>query len=582
MTRDIKVLYIDLTTGKMSRKLRPDLAEYLGGAGIATKLLQEEVLPQEDALDPRQPIILATGPLAMIYPSVTKTVAMFKSPLTGELGESHAGMRLAMAMRLAGVDAIVITGKSKGPSYLSISDQFIGIKNAEPLWGYSVEEAGRSLRELEPGSGHRSCVRIGPAGERLVSFACVNVDTFRHFGRLGMGAVFGSKMLKAIVITGAHDELVGDRPKYNVMYQELYEKCVRTAAMEKYHELGTPVNIKPLNAMGGLPTLNLQSGTFDKADEISGEAFAEERLIRKIACPGCPVGCIHVALSRRFFGEGYEVESATVSYDYELIFALGSFIGVSDKDAVLQLIEDVELYGLDAISSGIVLGWVTEAFEKGLISEADLGTTVAFGAVDGYRTVLRNLVKQPNQFYRDLARGLAYATKIYGGADFAAVLGGNEMPGYHTGYGSVVGLTVATRHSHLDNAGYSYDQSHAGPVDIEKLTDYLIEEEQIRCALNSLVICLFARKVYDLETTARALDAAGIPMTVEDLQALGRKIFALKLQIRSSMGFDLKQMTIPNRFFETPTLNGKLDRATTDRIMARYLEKIEQLVASEN
>ena len=198
---------------------------------------------------------------------------------------------------------------------------------------------------------------------------------------------------------------------------------------------------------------------------------------------------------------------------------------------------------MDAISSGIVLGWVTEAFEKGLISEADLGTTVAFGAVDGYRTVLRNLVKQPNQFYRDLARGLAYAAKIYGGADFAAVLGGNEMPGYHTGYGSVVGLTVATRHSHLDNAGYSYDQSHAGPVDIEKLTDYLIEEEQIRCALNSLVICLFARKVYDLETTARALDAAGIPMTVEDLQALGRKIFALKLQIRSSMGFDLKQMT---------------------------------------
>ena len=156
------------------------------------------------------------------------------------------------------------------------------------------------------------------------------------------------------------------------------------------------------------------------------------------------------------------------------------------------------------------------------------------------------------------------------------------MPGYHTGYGSAIGFTVAARHSHLDNAGYSYDQSNVGPVDIEKLTDFLIEEEQIRCALNSLVICLFARKVYDLDTTARALDAAGIPMTVEDLEALGRKIFTLKLQIRQSMGFDLRQMTIPKRFFETPTLNGKLDRATADRIMERYLEKIEQLVAPEN
>lgn len=575
--RDRRILYVDLSTGRLQRKVRPELNEFLGGAGLATKLLEEELYPRTDALAAEQPIVIAIGPLSTIYPSVTKAVAMFKSPLTGELGESHAGMRISLAMRAAGLDAVVIMGRSQNPCYLFVSDEDIAIRDATPIWGASVEETGRLLREIEPGTGHRSCLRIGPAGERLVRFAGVNVDTFRHFGRLGLGAVFGSKNLKAVVMTGRDDEPIIDLKPYSQMYDELYKKCVETGAMEKYHELGTPVNVAPLSAMGALPTRNLQAGQFEDAEAISGESFAEEKLIRKIACPGCPVGCIHVAMLRKFFGPGYEVESATVSYDYELIFALGSFLGISDKDAILSLIDRVELLGLDAISAGVALGWATEAFAKGLLTEEQLLTQPKFGDVVAYQEVLGNIVSQPNEFYRVLAQGAAQAAHRFGGEEFAAQLGGNEMPGYHTGYGSVIGFTVSARHSHLDNAGYSYDQSHQGPLDIDGLVDYLLVEEQTRCALNSLTICLFARKVYDLETSARALTAVGIPMTAERLMDLGKRIFTLKLRLKEAMGFDLGRVKIPGRYFETPTLNGRLDPQVAGQVLQRYIQRIKEL-----
>jgi aldehyde:ferredoxin oxidoreductase len=189
----VKVLDVDLGTGKVRVQKRADLFGYLGGAGLATALLREYVQPQADALAPEQPIVLAIGPLSTIFPAVTKVVAMFKSPLNGELGESHAGGRLALAMRYAGYDALVIHGQAARPTYLYIDSHEVRLKRADTLWGMDAEEAGRVLRDLEPGRGQRSIMRIGPAGERLVRYALVNCETYRHFGGLGLGAVFGSK-----------------------------------------------------------------------------------------------------------------------------------------------------------------------------------------------------------------------------------------------------------------------------------------------------------------------------------------------------------------------------------------------------
>lgn len=570
----VRVLYIDLGRREWRVDERPELARYLGGVGVAARLFTEGLVPDAEASAPEQPVVLGIGPLTTVFPMATKTAAVFRSPLTGEWGESYAGMRLAMALRFAGYDAVYLTGRAQRPVYLVVDRDGVSFKDARGLWGLDCEETGRCLREWEQGRGFRSIVRIGPAGERGVAFAGVNVDTVRHFGRLGLGAVMGAKNLKAMVVHGEKSIPIPDRRAYRAVYEEIHARAVDTEVMEKYHGLGTAGNVLSLNAMGALPTRNLRENRFEGAERICGEAFAQKTLIRKLACPGCPVGCIHVGLYRRSFAEGHEYESITLAYDYELIYALGSFLGLSEPGDVYALIEAVEALGLDAISSGVVLGWATEALEKGLIHTADLAAELRFGDLDGYLAALRGLVEQPTPFYAVLARGLHRATAELGGRDFACLLGNNEMAGYHTGYAFILGQTVGARHSHLCNAGYALDQEPGLTEDPDGVVDRLIAEEEWRNVLNSLAVCLFARNIYDPPTVVRALNALGVPAEAEDLARLGAEIFDLKLAAKKRMGFDLSQVTVPRRYFETPTLQGTLREDVLGDLLSRYRARI--------
>ncbi len=582
-SKSIRVLKIDLARKTFEVKERIDLIPYLGGVGIATKLLDEEVLYDKDPLDPNQPIIFAIGPLSTIFPVVTKTVCMFRSPLTVELGESYAGGRLAMAMLYAGYDAIVIKGRADRPVYLSVSSKMVQIKRADPLWGTSIEEAGRYLREMEAGRGFRSIVRIGQAGEKMVRYANLNVDTYRHFGRLGAGAIFGSKNLKALVVTGENSYPIPEEKvkEYRQVYQEIYTKITKTEIMEKYHDLGTPVNILTLNELKALPTRNLQSGSYDQAEEMSGESFAEERLVRKMACIGCPIGCIHIGQYRRMFGDkSHEYETLSLTYDYELIFALGSFLGTQNKDDFFALLDKVEAYGIDVMSTGVLLGWLTEAFKQGVVSEAELGTKLEFGYTEGYLKVMDGLVKGNNELYRTLALGTEAAAAKYGGMEYAMTFGKHEMTGYHTGYGAALGQAVGARHSHLDNAGYSVDQKYTLD-DKDAFVGAIFNEEVARCVSNSLTICLFARNVYDFPTTVKALHSIGVEMSEEDLHQTAQRIYRLKLEIKRKMGFDFHQLRFPKRFFETPSLPGQMKEEIMQDLLNRYIARVEQLVKEE-
>ncbi len=572
----IKVLYIDLSTGKIHIDQRKDLMEYIGGAGVAARLLEENLKPGLDALDECQPIVFATGALTYIFPVVTKTVAMFKSPLTGELGESYAGGRLAMSLLHAGFDAVVITGKASRPSYISLSRTDISIKDARALWQVPSEDVGRIIRDMETGAGKRSIIRIGPAGENLVRFASVCVDTYRHFGRLGLGAVLGSKNLKAISIIGDRDMPVQDFKEYFKVYNEIFKKATDTEIMSKYHDSGTPVNIEPLNLTGGLPTRNLQSGSFEYADNISGTVFSERNLVRKMACTGCPVGCIHIGQIRRIFDDGYEYEAINAGYDYELIFSLGSFLGVKSSDEILELIEIVENKGLDAISTGVSLGWATEAFNKNLIGLEHTIVPLGFGNTANYIKAVEFLAHRSNEFYRQLGEGSYSASQVYGGQDFALTFGKNEMPGYHTGYGSVVGFSVSARHSHLCNGGYSLDQN-LKEFNKEKLVQDLFKEEKERCLLNSLIICLFARKVYDRSTIMAALASIGRNYTSEELDSIAEKIYKTKIRIKKACGFNQLDVKLPKRAFETRSMTGQLDEVIAKELIHMFNDKIEEM-----
>ncbi len=571
------VLYIDLTNQSYHIEERRDLYEkYLGGIGVATNLMLEEYVEGTDPLDPEMPVILSTGPLSGVYPTCTKTVALFRSPHNGELGESYAGGHLAMSMRYAGYETVVIRGASKYPVYVAVHDDKVTFRDASSIWHLSSAiDVGKILREREPGAGRRSIIRIGPAGERGITYASVNVDTYRHFGRLGLGTVFGAKKLKALLISGNQEIKSPEHNTYKKTVSMLYDIIVKTGLTEKYHNLGTSENILVLNELKGLPTRNLQAASFEGAETISGELFAEKYLIRRVSCAGCPIGCVHVAMLKRPFSKAHEYETLNISYDFELIYALGSNLGVSDPEAVLELIDACEKAGVDIISMGVVLAWATEMQQRGIIStDETMKLKLSWGDKAAYLRAIDLVVQAPNDFYKALGRGVDYASKKYGGEEFAIQLGGLEIPGYHTGLGNVLGLSVGFRHSHLDNAGYAADQKAFNhQISDEQVVDSIIDEEDRRSILNCMVSCLFARNVYTYENMILALKGIGIEKTEEELKELGRDIFRKKYELKKKFGFKFENLTLPRRFFETASTTGIIEEERVRKAIALYRKK---------
>jgi aldehyde:ferredoxin oxidoreductase len=576
-----RVLYIDLARRRYGVEDRSDLfKESLGGTGVAIRLLDEECPPGADPLGSKNPIVLTVGPLVGHFPLASKTVAAFKSPHTGNLGESHAGGRSAVAIRMAGLGAIVIRNVSTMPIYLVVEGDQVHFRDASALWGMrSSYTVGSVLRKRESGSGLRTIMRIGRGGERQVSYAGVITETYRHCGRLGLGAVFGSKRLKALAIRGQRSLPVADRRAYRNVYDEIYKAATDSPLMKKYHELGTPMNVLPLDAIGALPTRNLQSGHFEGAEAISGERLAADYLGRRVACAHCPVACIHLAALRiPYLNDPYFYKTLMLGYDHELIYAMGSMLGVSDVSGMLQLIDEAEVQGLDVMSTGVVLAWTTEAVERGLISTRETDDlSLAWGDVPTYIEAAKRIVSQPNDFYRELARGVEHAATVYGGEDFALAFGGNEMPGYHTGPACHLGYLTGARHSHLDNAGYSLDQKAAAKGQLpapDEVAESLLTEERWRQVLTSLTICLFARGIYTPEVAQNALASVGFDWDAERLEQIGRETLRRKHAFKAREGFELAQLRLPRRIFETPAPAGSFDEGFMRRVMARFAEKL--------
>ena len=575
------VLIIDLTNKSFRVERRPELfEERIGGAGVAISLLSEFCKEGADPLGPDNPIILAVGALTSHFPLCSKTVAMFKSPLTGDLGESHCGGRSAVSIRMAGYGAIVITGESETPIYLSIGNNGkVRFRDASTTWEMkNSSTVAKVIRENEEMAGMRSIMRIGRAGINKVKYACVTAETFRHFGRLGLGAVFGSKKLQAIAVAGRSNLPVADGKEYKAVYDEIFNAATKSELMKKYHDLGTPINVKSLNELGALPTRNLQQSSIEGCENITGEHYAENYLGRRLACAHCPVACIHIAALREAYeDEPYFYKTSMISYDYELIYALGSMIGVTHSEGLLKLLDEVEVWGMDAMSAGVVLAWATEAFNKKLITDNDtMGLTPAFGDWETYLEMIEHIVAQPNEFYKALAEGADAASTKYGGKDFALTFGKNEMPGYHAGPASHIGYLVSARHSHLCNAGYSVDQKvllkDESSYKPEIVAKKLIDEEIWRQILSSLCICYFARGIYTADLVSKALTCAGLDFDKAKMKKVGEMIYREKFAFKKREGFDFDTLTIPKRITETTSPVGMIEesfvRKTIDYVKA--------------
>jgi len=561
-----KVLYIDLSKKKFSIKDRKELFEkYLGGTGVATALLHEECPKGIDAFDEQSPIIFAVGPLTGVFPLASKTCAMFKSPHTGDLGESHAGGRSAIAIRMAGYGAIVIKGKSELPIYLSISNGKVLFKNATTLWGMKDGSiAARVMRQNEKGEGLRAIFRIGRAGENMSTFANVTTETYRHFGRLGLGAIFGSKFLKGIVISGKQAIEVANKKEYRTLYDKIYNEATESSAMKKYHDVGTAINIKSLNSMKALPVRNLQASSTDEIEQVTGEEIAKNHLARRVACAHCPVACIHLAYLREPYDDDpYFYKTTPVCYDFELIYSLGTMVGITKPKAMLKLIDIVEQVGVDAMSMGVVLSWITEMYEKGRITKEDInGIEIDWGKSDDYIELVKNIAKPTTDFLKASAKGVSYASSVYGGKEFAMSFGKNEMPGYHTGPSGYLGFLLGARHSHLDNGGYSLDQKELIKNDLspKQVVDKLLEEEAIRQVLSSIAVCFFARGIYDLKLVSEAIKLLGFDFTENQLMEMGKQIHLNKYKFKMREGFSFDKLEIPERIYETKDPTGKITK----------------------
>ncbi len=576
MIRDhFRVLIVDLFTGRGNVLTVDGRDTVAGGSGLAAALFNKYGRFDKPWNDPEQPLIFTIGPLTGYFPLMSKTVCAFKSPYHDQYAESHAGGRSALSLRFADLDALVITGKANRPSCVAVGSRYLDVKEVHYLWGMDLYVTGKMLRRMFKGTGHRSILRIGPAGENGSAMACINADSYRHFGRLGSGSVMGAKNLKGIVILGDGVFPLMENKEYPKLFQEVYKHLTDTDMMSKYHNLGTPENVAVLNDIKALPCRNLQRTSAPDITGISGEKFAEVALLRNSACSGCPVGCIHIGFVRERFKEENRYLYRQVSYDHEPIFATGSMLGITDCFAVLSIIDVVEKLGLDVMSAGVALAWATEALEKGIITEKETIVPLKFGDEEGYKEAMQHLAFGVNEFYRLLSQGTMKAAQHYGGSDFACVLG-QEMAGYATGEVFFTSQALGLRHSHLDSAGYSYDQKYKNK-NLQDAVDFLVKDERGRVFLTSMVACLFARSVYTDELLSKCLHSVGYDTLADNIESVSQQIQKLRWKTRFATGFDPKGVAIPKRFTEVTTWRGRVDENFLKKLKNAYAQRIIEL-----
>ena len=557
-----RILYIDLSTGS-SRVAEFDetLAKnYIGGTGIGVKMLIDHLKPGIDAFDPENPLIYVTGATAgtMIPCTASKYGIFAKSPATGLLGEAYSTGQWGAELRMAGFDVLIITGRAKKPVYIWIDDGMVQLKDASRLWGKTTWDAEDMIRD-ELGDQNVRVSGIGQAGENLNRLACIMNDRFRAAGRTGLGAVMGSKNLKAVALRGTHDVSVAEPEALMELCKDLFERA-KGPATSKYRVLGTVANMLPLNAQGALPTRNYDNASFEGIETVSGE-YINEHYVKKIqGCSGCPCRCEHIAV----VPDG-PFKNIASRVEYEPTMAFGPFCGVDNAEAILKALEYCNLFGMDAIGTGIVVGFAMECFEKKLISEKDTGgLELRFGNGAAMVEFVKKLALREDIGDVFAEGAMRAAQKIGGGAEhFAMQIKGLEMTGYdvRTLKTCALGYAVSRRGAdHQRHGSYGHDLS--GEVDRFKAEPgrgkLVMDDEDFYAVVDSMILCKFTRtiwkgndeiaKVYSIVT--------GIPMTGEELIKAGERISNLARLLNIREGSTRKDDTLPPRVMKDPVKSG--------------------------
>jgi aldehyde:ferredoxin oxidoreductase len=553
------ILYVDLTNGKTrTEKLTEETAKkYVGGIGLGMKLWLSNSKAGVNPLNPENPLVLSLGPVSgTMFPTGGNGHAFIsKSPATGGVGEAVSHGTFGAELKRAGYDAIVFTGKAEKPVYIWIDDEAIQVMDASNLWGKSPGETEDAIKD-EIGDYYVRVASIGLAGEKQSKIANIINEKTRAAGRTGLGAVMGSKNLKAIAVRGTRDITVAKHEEFMDMVKEFHERMKGPAA-QRYRTLGTTENLKITNDLYCMPTRNYTSSHFDKAENINAEELNERYIAKIIACNSCAMRCEHEALVR----EG-PYKGALARIEYDNLWALGPNCGVDKLDAIIKAAELCTYYGLDAQSTGVAISFLMDCHENGILSHEELGGIDAhFGNGEAVVQLVEKIGKREG-IGDILADGVKVAAEKIGknSAQLAQQIKGLEVTGY-----DLRCLKTAALGAAVSFRGADHNRSGVYALDIKGKVDRMKAErgrgplvkdnENILAIIDSLIVCKNAKGTFykELAEMAKLYSAVtGLEMTPQELEVAAERINTLAKLINVREGLGRNDDTLPWKVMNQP------------------------------
>lgn len=556
-----KILRVNLANGSIKTEglNMQDAKLYLGARGLGTKMFMDEVDPKVEPFSPENKLIYLTGPLTgTIAACPGRFEVVTKAPLTGTIGASNSGGYFGPELKYAGYDGIIFEGKAEKPVYLYINDDFVELRSAEHLWGKEVPATTDALIEETDPDAKVSC--IGPAGEKLVLFATIMNEKNRAAGRSGLGAVMGSKNLKAVVVKGTRSVKVAKPDEFLAASldsrKKMKEHPVTGQGLAAY---GTQILVNILNQSGSLPTRNWRDGgVFEHAEATSGESLTEKYLVRNKGCFGCSIGCGRLTRipDGKFKGSGEGPE-------YEAGWSFGADCGVKELDAICKANFICNELGMDPITLGSTIACAMELYERGEISREELGKDLRFGDADAVVEYTR-MTGYREGFGDKLAEGSYRMAEAYGHPELSMTVKKQEMPAYDGRGMQGIGLEYATSNRggcHV--RGYMTSPEILGiPQKLDPLvtTDkpgWLKIFQDLTAVVDSVGSCLFTTFAIGLpEFAAMLRTATGLDYTDEEVLQIGERIWNLEKMFNLKAGFTKADDTLPPRLLKEALPSG--------------------------
>lgn len=572
-----KIAHVDLTSGKIEIEEldRPKAEKFIGGRGLGVKMLYDAGVAKVDPLSPENQLIFMNGPMTGTQvPTGGRYNVVTKSPLTGKIAYGNSGGIWGAKLKYAGWDGIVFSGKAENPVYLNIEEDKIELLDATKYWGTLSEECDKQLKEVHKDA---SVLCISPGGENLSLMACIMNDLDRACGRSGVGAVMGSKNLKAVVVTASKiKQEAEDEDALKVASTKAFMMLKENGVTgEGLKALGTAVLVNIVNGIGAMPTRNWQLSEDPRSDEISGETLAETRLVKNSYCHRCPIGCGRVVK--------LENEDVVGGPEYEPLWAYGSNCDVHDLDAINEANYLCNEYGIDAISTPCTIASAMEMYERGILNDEDCeGIPLVWGSSEAIVEWTRRIGKNETKLGQLMAKGSKILCETYGCPELSIAVKAQELPAYDGRAIQGIGLNYATSNRggcHVN--GYTISPEVLGlPEQIDRTAtegkaQWVKTFQDLTCVIDSMGMCLFTSFALGAPEYAAILNAGtGTNYSVEEILSVGERIYNLERMFNKDAGMTSDEDTLPKRLLEEPIANGPSKGMVSqlDKMLPEYYE----------